>query len=156
RNVLRLQLARALLRSENRADDAVQILNNALLENPEETEANILLAEYLERSGKVTELLDLLRNQLMAAQGRSDAAAVKALSLELAGRLKASDLTEALSVVRSALDSQPEDTQLITTLLEWGESELDEEERAALMERRLHGASDAEVGALAIELANVR
>jgi tetratricopeptide (TPR) repeat protein len=156
RNVLRLRLARTLLRSETRAADAVQILNNALLENPEETEANILLAEHLERSGNVTELLELLRNQLMAAQGRRDAAAVKTLSLELAGRLRASDLAEALSVVRQALDSQPNDTQLISTLLEWGEGELDEEERAGLMERRLLGASDAEVGALAIELANVR
>lgn len=156
RNVLRLRLARALLRSDTRAADAVQILNDALLENPEETEANILLAEHLERSGNFTELLDLLRNQLMAAQGRSDAAATKTLSLELAGRLRTSDLAEALSVVRGALDGQPNDAQLISTLLEWGESELDEEERAGLMERRLLGASDAEVGALAIELANVR
>ncbi|HVI00949.1 MAG TPA: tetratricopeptide repeat protein [Enhygromyxa sp.] len=156
RNVLRLQLARALLRSSDRADDAVPILNDALLENPEETEANILLAEHLQRSGKFSELLDLLRNQLMAAQGRNDAGAIKALSLELAGRLRESDIQEALLVIRQALESQPDDAQLITTLLEWGANELDEEERAGLMERRLVGASDSEVGPMAIDLANLR
>jgi tetratricopeptide (TPR) repeat protein len=156
RNVLRLQLARALLRSSDRADDAVPILNDALLENPEETEANILLAEHLQRSGKVTELLELLRNQLMAAQGRNDAAAIKMLSLELAGRLRQSDIHEALLVIRQALESQPDDAQLITTLLEWGAGEIDDEERAGLMERRLAGASDAEVAAMAIDLANLR
>jgi tetratricopeptide (TPR) repeat protein len=156
RNVLRLQLARAFLRSDSRADDAVQILNDALLENPEETEANLLLAEHLERSGKTEELLDLLRNQLMAAQGRNDAEAIKTLSLELAGRLRGEDLAEALMVVRQALDSQPNDPKLITTLLDWGADEIDEDERAGLMERRLLGASDEEVGELAIELANLR
>ncbi len=156
RNVLRLQLARALLRSDTRADDAVPILNDALLENPEETEANILLAEHLERSGNVAELLDLLRNQLMAAQGRNDAAAIKTLSLELAGRLRTDDIGEALLVVRAALDAQPEDAELITTLLDWGDGEIDEDERAGLMERRLAGAGEAELGALAIELADLR
>ena len=156
RNVLRLQLARALLRSSDRADDAVSILNDALLENPEETEANILLAEHLERSGNVAELLDLLRNQLMAAQGRNDAEGIKALSLELASRLRGDDLPEALLVIRQALDSQPEDAALITTLLEWGGEEIEDDERAGLMERRLTGAAEAEVGGLAIELANLR
>ncbi|PRP90612.1 tetratricopeptide repeat protein [Enhygromyxa salina] len=156
RNVLRLQLARAFLRSDSRADDAVQILSDALMENPEETEANVLLAEHLERSGKVEELLELLRNQLMAAQGRHDGAAIKTLSIELAGRLRAEDLDEALAVVRQALDAQPNDPDLISTLLDWGVDELDEDERAGLMERRLTGASDENVGALAIELADLR
>ncbi|WP_146662116.1 tetratricopeptide repeat protein [Enhygromyxa salina] len=156
RNVLRMQLARAFLRSDSRADDAVTILNDALLEDPEQTEANLLLAEHLERSGNVEELLALLRNQLMAAQGRSDTEAIRALSINLAQRLRADDLTEALMVVRQALDSQPSDPELISTLLDWGEDEIDEDERAMLMERRLAGASDEQVGAMAIELANLR
>ncbi|MFO7566599.1 MAG: tetratricopeptide repeat protein [Enhygromyxa sp.] len=156
RNVLRLQLARALLRSSDRADDAVQILNDALLEDPEETEANLLLAEHLQRSGKIAELLDLLRNQLMAAQGRNDLPAIKAMSLELGERLRADDLGEALLVIRQALDGQPEDAQLITTLLDWGAEEIDDDERAALMERRLVGANEAELATMAIELANLR
>ncbi|MCA9684665.1 MAG: tetratricopeptide repeat protein, partial [Myxococcales bacterium] len=156
RNVLRLQLARALLRSEGRADDAVPILNNALLENPEETEANILLAEHLERSGNITELIDLLRNQLMAAQGRGDGEAGKTLSLELARRLKEQDIGEALEVVRQALFASPDDVELITTLLEWGDGELDEDERAGLMERRLAKADPSQLGRMAIELAELR
>ncbi len=156
RNVLRLQLARALLRSEDRADDAVAILNDALLEDPEQTEANLLLAEHLERSGQSAELIELLRNQLMAAQGRSDVAALRTLSIELAKRLVDDDLLEALSVIRQALDGQPEDPELITILLDWSDAELDDDERAALMERRLTGAGETQVGALAIELANLR
>ena len=86
-HALRLRLARALLSDDSRADDAVQILNDALLENPEETEANLLLAEHLERAGKTEELLELLRNQLMAAQARQDLAAIRSLSIQLVGRL---------------------------------------------------------------------
>lgn len=155
RNVLRLQLARALLHSGDRAEDAVSILNDALLENPEETEANLLLADYLERSGKLDELIELLRNQLMAAQGRQDLAAVKTLSIELARRLRGDDAFEAQAVIRQALDSLPEDADLITILLDWSD-DLEDDERAGLMERRVAGADPDRVGALAIELANLR
>ncbi len=156
RNGLRLELARALLAADGRADDAVPILNDALLENPEETAANILLAEHLERSGNVGELIELLRNQLMAAQGRNDLDGIKKLSLELAARLRQSDLSEALMVIRQALDSQPDDTELIDTLLGWGADDLDDEERANLMERRLTQADPRKVSSLAIELADLR
>ena len=156
RNVLRLELARALLAAEGRADDAVPILNDALLENPEETAANLLLAEHLERSGNVGELIDLLRNQLMAAQGRSDMNGIKQLSLELANRLRASDLTESLMVIRQALDSLPGDGELVDMLLTWGGDQLDDDERATLMERQLEHAQGDRIASLALELADVR
>ncbi|NVB41774.1 tetratricopeptide repeat protein [Pseudenhygromyxa sp. WMMC2535] len=157
RNVLRLQLARLLLRTEGRADDAVPILNDVLLEDPEASEANLLLAEHLERSGKTEELIELLRNQLMAAQGRGDAEGIKTMSLELGRRLKAESVQDALDVIRSALVNAPEDPDLIGTLLEWGDGELDEEERAGLMERRLAATEDtAEIAAQALELAELR
>lgn len=156
RNVLRLELARALLASENRADDAVPILNNALLEDPEETAANILLAEHLERSGNVTELIELLRNNLMAAQGRSDLNGIKQLSMELANRLRADDLSEALMVIRQALDSLPGDADLVDTLLTWGGDSLDDDERAGLMEKQLEQAEGERIAKLALELADLR
>ncbi|WP_157596466.1 tetratricopeptide repeat protein [Plesiocystis pacifica] len=156
RNVLRLQLARTFLRTEGREDDAVPILNDVLLEDPEQTEANLLLAEHLERAGKTDELIDLLRNQLMAAQGREDAPAVRTLSMELARRLRETDLFEAINVIRAALDADPDDAELITILLEWSDGELDEDERAALMERRLTNADPEQLGAMAIELAELR
>jgi tetratricopeptide (TPR) repeat protein len=156
RNVLRLELARALLAAEGRADDAVPILNDALLENPEETAANILLAEHLERSGNVSGLIDLLRNQLMAAQGRNDQNGIKQLSLELAKRLRADDLTEALMVIRQALDSLPGDGELVDMLLAWGGSELDDDERASLMEKQLEQAEGDRIAKLALELADLR
>ncbi|MFV8756331.1 tetratricopeptide repeat protein [Nannocystaceae bacterium ST9] len=156
RNVLRLELARALLAAEGRADDAVPILNDALLENPEETAANILLAEHLERSGNVGELIDLLRNQLMAAQGRNDTNGIKQLSLELANRLRISDLTEALMVIRQALDSLPGDGELVDMLLAWGGDQLDDDERAGLMERQLEQAEGDRIAKLALDLADLR
>lgn len=156
RNVLRLELARALLASEGRADDAVPILNNALLEDPEETAANILLAEHLERSGNVTELIELLRNNLMAAQGRNDQNGIKQLSMELANRLRANDLSEALMVIRQALDSLPGDAELVDTLLVWGGDSLDDDERANLMEKQLEQAEGERIAKLALELADLR
>ncbi len=156
RNALRLQFAQALLRLDGRGDDAVRVLNDALLEEPENAEAQRMLAAHLEKTGDTAGLLDLLRNQLMAAQGRDDHRAIKALSLQLIARLRDDDLGEAIAVCQGALDAIPEDADLLRKLLELGEAEFDEHERGDLMERLLGVEEDGEVVALTLRLVALR
>src|SRR5690606_35719444 len=118
RNALRVKLAKALLRDERRADGAVDVLPDVLLEGPPPEQAQKLLAEHLERTGKTDELLELLRNQLMNAQSSGNPDAIKATSLRLARRLAEEDPIEAESVYRAALEAAPADPELLHALLE--------------------------------------
>ena len=113
RNALRVKLAKSLLDDSSRSDDAVEVLRDVLLEDPSHDEAQALLADHLERAGKTEELLDLLRQQQMAAAEQRQPDAIKATSLRLAQRLAAQDPAEAESVYRAALDAAPADPELL-------------------------------------------
>lgn len=156
RNALRVKLAKALLRDASRAEAAVEALRDVLLEDPQHDEAQSLLAEHLERTGKTDELLELLRNQLMNAQSSGNPDAIKATSLRLARRLAEEDPAEAESVYRAALDAAPADAELLQTLLAHLGLDHEPAERAELMERLLKVVDVAEVGTLTRELVALR
>ena len=134
RNALRVALARALLRDGARAQDAVAVLQDVLVEEPEQEEAQSLLFDYLERTGQREEVIALLHRQLDRAIERQDADAIKAASLSLAQRVESDDRGAALEILRNALQWAPEDEALLTAILARLGNDDDLQERCELTE----------------------
>lgn len=133
RNALRLSLAKALLSDDERVDDAISVLREALFDEPGQVEALELLSSSLDAAGKTDELVELLRDQLIGAQDRGDAATLKATSLRL-GKMVSAD--EAVGIYRDAL-ALGDDKELLETLLASLGDDHDPGERATLSERLL-------------------
>lgn len=156
RNALRLLLVGCMLPKPEHQDGALETLRNVLLEDPEHAEAQRLMAEHLMRTGNRSELLDLLRQQLMNAQGRGDAAAVTASALRLGQELEADDPAEAAVVYRGALDVAPRDPSLLRALLRHLGGEDAQGERADVLEQLLEVEDDASAAERALALADLR
>jgi tetratricopeptide (TPR) repeat protein len=156
RNALRIALARALLEGQGaapeRADRAVKVLGDVLVDNPQDDAAQALLVTYLENSGRLDELVTLLRRQLEAAVDRQDAVAIKLATLRLAARVEAKSRDEALDVLRRALRWVPDDHDLLTGLLGRLGDDDDPHERAELTEAlvKIEAPAEAEPRALAL------
>lgn len=152
RNALRLQQAIALMNTDDMVDDAVEILRNILLEDPEYEEAQSQLINYFERSARKDDLIELLQNNLMAAQGRKDVPAIKSITLRLGKRLEDNRPEDAVSLYRSSLEWAKEDRDLLEALLTILGPDHDPRERAELMERLLPGEEGERAVKLAFEL----
>jgi predicted Zn-dependent protease len=126
RNTLRMMLATAL-GGASRVDDAIEVLRSILLEQPDHAEAQARFAEHLEATGKQDELVELLRQQLMAAQGRGDDRATASLALSLGRQLEPTDLADAISTYEAGLAAMPNHVPLLRAMLEHrrGEDELE-------------------------------
>ena len=134
RSTLRVALARAYLGSDGRAEEAVEVLQRVLVADPLHAEAQDLLVSHLERTGRTEELVDMLRQQLRAAEEREDEMAIKASALQLAARFGESERDEALEILRRAQQAAPADEDLLLALLERLGDEDDLRERAELTE----------------------
>src|SRR5690606_13151523 len=113
RNALRVELGRALLASESRAEEAVAVLRDALIDDPSHEEALTLLMGHLEQRGERDEIIELLREQLAAAKDRGDAQTVRVNAFKLGSMLEPLD---AADVYRDAL-AYGDDARLLRTLL---------------------------------------
>ena len=148
RNTLRVGLAGALMNDPERTEDAIGVLRDALFDEPGHGGALSLLTTCLENAGRQDELIELLRDQLIGAQDRSDAAAAKATALRLGPMLEPD---EATTVYRDAL-ALGDDVELLEKVI----AALDDDEpyeRAALGERLLALREGDDAAALALELA---
>lgn len=155
RNALRVALARALLRIPERVEDAVGVLQEVLVDDPQETEAQALLFDHLERTGRTEELAEMLVRQLDAAQDRQDVESIKSISLRLASRVEATDRAEALEILRRALRWAPNDPDVLRTILGKLGDDDDAHERAELMEALVKVDEPANAGPAALELARL-
>ena len=153
RNTLRMELARSLAGRLGGETDAVRLLRDVLMEQPDNREAEGLLAEIFERTGYDAELSELLHQQFMAAQERGDADAMVTVALRLGELLRASHLDEALSVYRQALAAAPNNRPLIEALLGLFEEDHDPRERTELKERLAALETGDEAVRLAFEVA---
>lgn len=155
RNALRLELAQTLMDDPNRESDAVEALRNILLESPEHPEAQELMARLLERSGNEEELLELLQQQLMAAQTSGNVEAIVAAALRLGERQAKNDEAQALVTLRAALDTAPDDIRLLRRAFELLPK--DDAEAFADIAKRLIAVEEGEAAAnLALRLAEQR
>lgn len=153
RNTLRLELVHSLLSTMAREQDAVRLLKDILLEEPGHKEAERLLAEVFERTGYDAELVELLQQQLMAAQESKDGESVVAASLRLGDLLRRTQPDEALGVYRTALDFAPTSRALIEAMLTLFDADHDPRERAEITERLLSTETGEAATALALDLA---
>jgi len=137
RNWLRLQRATMLLDIEDRRDDAVEVLREILMEDPEHHQATEMLVTCFSEEGNEEGLIELLRNGLMAAQSRNDPDAIAAASLRLGKHIEGNSPVEALAVYQSALESSPDNRDLLQALLDHTDVEEEPQEAADIMERLL-------------------
>ncbi|MCY1070699.1 tetratricopeptide repeat protein [Nannocystis sp. RBIL2] len=149
RNQLRLELVEALLQGSGHEQEVVRLLKDVLMEEPGHKQAEALLAEVFEKTGFDSELVELLNQQILTAQGAGDSEGVIAASLRLGDLLRKTQPDEALAVYRSALDFAPQSRALIEAMLSLTDGEHDPRERAEIGERLLA----IETGAAAVRLA---
>ncbi|MCX4241103.1 tetratricopeptide repeat protein [Paraliomyxa miuraensis] len=156
RNALRLMLVECMLPKSEHQDDALQTLRDVLLEDPDHIEAQRLMAEHLQRTGNREELLDLLRQQLMNAQGRGEPTSVAACALRLGEQLEQDDPTEAAVVYRGAMEFAPRDPALLRALLAHLGGEDAMAERGDVLDQLIE-VEDADTAAeRALQLADLR
>lgn len=146
----RMARARFLAGKEGREPDAVDLLKDALSDDPSFAEASALLTELYGRSGYDEELVELLRTQLDHARDRQDEAAMAELTHKLGALLARVDRDAAIDVYRAALDDLPLDRSMIESLLALLGPEHDVRDRVALRERLLGLADEADVPRLAL------
>jgi len=153
RNALRLQLAQTLLQHPDREGHAIALLREILVETPDHHEAQRLMAEVLERTGREQELVDLVHQQWLAAQARGDEDFVVHAALRLSDLQRKLDLDQAAGTLRAALARAPSHVGLMRALLDLPTS--DESERQELIERLIE-TEDADVAAdLSLRLADL-
>ncbi len=112
RNRLRAELARILLDTPGRTDQALAVLSSALDDDPSDREVADLLADVLEREGRFEELVVILERRLRQAPIATDVAPTNLAwrlgrALEGAGRAK-----DARPVYESLVDRVTDGAQL--------------------------------------------
>ncbi len=155
RNSMRMELARALAERTGSETDAVRLLRDVLLEDPNNAEGEALLAEIFERTGYDAELSELLQQQLSSALERGDTEVLITVALRLGELLRASHLDEAIATYRRALDAAPNDRRLIEALLALLGEDHDPQEKVELKERLAATASGEAAITLAFEVAEL-
>lgn len=153
---LRLELAQSLL-AEKRLDDAIDALRNLLMEDPQHAEAGQLLLDAFVQAERHTDVIDLLRERLLAAQGTGEpdgvVAAARALS---AYQREHGDADEALETLRSALEWAPEDVSLLQEVAATlGDGEEHASARADVLRQLLATQEGEEAATTALELARI-
>lgn len=117
RGALRLAQARLLLTDDSEVDAAVATLEKALEEDPSQREAAELLAETLERLGRLDELVGVFEGQLQAARVARDRQTVEALTLRVGALLKrANRPQDAAETYQAFLSENPEHLEALRAL----------------------------------------
>ncbi len=135
RNQLRVAKARLLLTAENRLDDAIATLELVLDEDPDHGVAADLLADQLEKAGRVTELAELLEKQIDVACEKENVEQGVNLTLRLGAVLATQRRDEALGAYRSLLEWVPDDGRALAALYQLLDPETEGVERADVLER---------------------
>jgi len=137
RNEARLAKARFLMAREGREFDAVDLLKQALDEEPDHEEGAELLAKLYEKSGYDEDLVELLERQLDVARDNQDLEKISELSLKLGELLGKVRRDDAMDVYRRALDWVAKDRRIIESYLALFQPEDDPRERAEIRTRLL-------------------
>jgi thioredoxin-like negative regulator of GroEL len=149
RNRARMVKGRYLAKIEGREYDAVDVLRNALDEEPEHSEAAALLTELYERSGYDEDLVELLHRQLDVARDNQDTETIAAASLKLGALLEKVERVDAMEVYRRALEWVPRDRAVVEALLRLHSEGDDPRELTELRERLLATETGAAASTLA-------
>lgn len=152
RNEIRVRRARYLLGKEERHYDAVDVLKDALDDQPDHAEAGDLLTKIYEELGYDEDLVELLQRKLDLAFDAQNRAEITEYSLKLGGILEKVNRDDAIDVYRRGLDLIRDDAALIEALIAILGDEIEEDERLELLELRLGVQQGEEASTLAREL----
>lgn len=152
RNEVRVRRAHYLLSKEERHYDAIDVLKDALDDQPEHAEAGALLTKIYEDLGYDEDLVELLHRKLDIAFDQDSRDEIVETSLKLGSLLGKVNPDDAVEIYRRALDRVRDDAGLIDALLALLGEDIEEDERLELLELRLGTQKGAEASALAREL----
>lgn len=158
RHQLLVEIARWLLEAPEEPTLAATLLQRVVEEEPSQTDAVELLAQTLQRQGKVEELARVLQSQLDAARQRRDAAAMSVISMRLGGLFERQDrFDEALSVYAAVLDVDPGNQWALRGVARLQEStNVGPVELARTLERLLEVEEGSSASAVALRIHNLK
>ena len=135
RNQLRVAKARMLIGTPDRLGDAILTLEAVLDDDPEHAVAADLLADQLERAGRLAELAALLEKRIDMACEKRDTQVGTRLTLRLGDLLVEERKDEALSAYRALLEWAPQEHRVLEALYHLLDPEVDTVERADVLEQ---------------------
>src|SRR5262249_21241481 len=154
RTALRVQHARYLIESLKRHHDALDILRDALGDDPDNLEVARLLEDTLHEVGDEEGLAEFLANRFEDARKRGAREATIDVAMRLGGLLERAGSSDAGHVYKQALAVAPDDRDLLRKVV----SNLDgtaPRESAQLMERLLAVETPDNASQLAWQLASM-
>ncbi len=155
RNALRMQHARYFIEKLERYGDAVNVLRDALLDDPDHAEAGAMLEDVLRKQGDHEALADFLWQRFDEAKERKNPETVNNAAMRLGALLDEHNPSEAVTVYRSALEVSPNSLDLVRMVLDRLGEDADPAERAELMERLIELEEPDRAVALTLELLDV-
>ncbi|HKE18580.1 MAG TPA: tetratricopeptide repeat protein, partial [Kofleriaceae bacterium] len=150
RNALRLLHARTLL-ADGRSRDAIELLRDALLDNPDDLEVSALLESALSAGGNDDVLADFLNQRFEDAKTRGNPETLTDVALRLGALLERMD-GDAQSIYRDALEHAPDSRALLRAVVAGLVPGDSGRERAELLTRLLAVEEETRAPALALEL----
>ncbi len=152
RGALRLAQARLLLADESEVDAAVATLEKALDEDPNQREAAELLAETLERLGRLNELVGVFEGQLAQARANQDTQAFESLTLRVGALLERADRPEdAVQAYQALLSEKPQHLQALRALVNLAD-QVEIDDKVPVMRRLLARVSGEEAARVSLKL----
>ena len=143
RNAIRIENARFLIAPLDRRRDAVEVLRDALLDDPDSLEAAALLEDTLRELGDTEGMADFLYGRFDDAQRRGNRTTTLDVAHRLGALLDASGSPDAATVWRSALMIAPDDIDVLRQVVAHL-GDLDEPREAAVLMERLLGVETAD------------
>jgi len=154
RTQLRLHKAQYLIDS-NLDDDAINVLRDACLDDPDSLDAAGLLETVLRKEGNEEALSDFLWQRFNDAKERGNPETVTDVAVRLGALLDQID-GDSMQVFQQALQVAPESAELLRGILERLDDNADFGEQAALTERLLRVESPERAGDLTLALVELR
>lgn len=154
RNALRMQQADYFV-SLDRHGEAVELLRDVLLDDPDHNEAAAMLEGVLRKQGDQEGLADFLWQRFEDAKERGNTETIPQVALQLGALLDQIGSSETLRVYRDALAVAPESPVLVRAVLDHLDPEADLSDRAELMERLIGLEGPEQAVAMAMELSEI-
>ena len=153
---LRLEVAQTML-AASRTDEAIEALQTLLAEDPQHPEAGALLQQAYTQSGRHEDVMGLLSDRLLNAQGSGDATAVVAAARALAAYQREHGSAEdAVETLRSALEWAPSDAGLLREVASMlGDGDEHTGARVEVLQKLLATQEGDEAAETALELASI-
>jgi lipopolysaccharide biosynthesis regulator YciM len=157
RSTLRIERVNALLGTGARDSDVISLLQEIVADDPAQRDAARVLAELLEREGRLDDLAELLQGEIDRAKDERTVSVISELSLRLAGlRERQERIADALDVCRAALEWEPTDRPLLEVVLRLSETARDPAAQCEALEGLLRVEQGEAAARLARRLSTLR